>query len=112
MQIQIIDTGIGISYENQKKLFKSFGKLKDNSGLNENGCGLGLAICKKISESMNGTIMLESFTGVGSTFTYYFELVQGSVMISSQEEDMDEVLVSYFILNKIRQKKLLWRLIH
>ena len=49
MRIDIIDTGIGISKRNEKKLFKNFGKLKDTTNMNENGCGLGLTICKKIA---------------------------------------------------------------
>eukprot|EP00347_Sterkiella_histriomuscorum_P006650 403351958 len=94
IQVQVIDTGIGISFENQKKLFKTFGKLKDTSGLNENGCGLGLTICKKISESMNGAMMLESFPGVGSTFTFYFQLQQDDNIINgSQDEASNELLI-------------------
>lgn len=73
IEIKVIDTGIGISEKNKKKLFKNFGKLKDKSGLNENGCGLGLTICKKISESMNGMIQVDGKVGEGSTFTFYFK---------------------------------------
>jgi signal transduction histidine kinase len=56
-----------------KNLFKEFGKLKDKNNLNENGCGLGLTICKKISESMEGMITVESKKGLGSTFTFFFK---------------------------------------
>ena len=45
--------------------------MKDKNGLNENGCGLGLTICKKLSESMQGKILVESQLGVGSTFKFY-----------------------------------------
>jgi signal transduction histidine kinase len=47
-KIEVQDTGIGISDVNQKKLFKTFGKLRDDQNLNDNGSGLGLTICKKI----------------------------------------------------------------
>ena len=72
--IQVKDTGIGISQDNMKKLFKNFGKLKDKNNMNENGCGLGLQICKKIAESMQGSINVESEYGKGSIFTFKFKL--------------------------------------
>ena len=67
------DTGIGIGEDEVNKLFQEFGKLKDNNKLNESGCGLGLTICKKISQSMKGMIAVESKVGVGSIFTFYFK---------------------------------------
>ena len=73
LSIQVTDTGIGISKPDQKKLFKEFGKLKDEDGLNLNGCGLGLTICQKIAKSMNGMISLKSEPGCGSTFTFLFQ---------------------------------------
>ena len=45
-EINIIDTGAGISKEGIKKLFVDFGKLSENSGQNKSGTGLGLSICK------------------------------------------------------------------
>ena len=46
--ISVIDTGIGIPYEDQDKLFKLFGFVQDSFNLNQNGIGLGLAISDKI----------------------------------------------------------------
>jgi signal transduction histidine kinase len=46
--INIIDTGNGISKEGLKKLFVNFSKLAENSSGNECGTGLGLSICKQI----------------------------------------------------------------
>lgn len=46
MLIEVIDSGIGISKENQKRLFKIFGMLEDKEQLNKNGVGLGLNIAK------------------------------------------------------------------
>ena len=48
--IEVIDTGIGISETNQRKLFKLFGILDDKEGLNVNGIGLGLNISKNICQ--------------------------------------------------------------
>jgi signal transduction histidine kinase len=74
LQIEVIDTGIGISLENMKSLFKVFGKLKASSKMNENGIGLGLTICKRISEFLGGSISVNSKEGVGSTFKVLIKL--------------------------------------
>jgi signal transduction histidine kinase len=48
LEIQVIDTGIGIKEEDQDKLFKLFGFVQDTKNLNKNGIGLGLAISDEI----------------------------------------------------------------
>ena len=73
MKISVRDTGIGISKEHINKLFVNFGKIKNKLSLNENGCGLGLSICKRISERMGGMITVDSEPSKGSTFIFYFE---------------------------------------
>ena len=76
LQIAVQDTGIGISEQDQKKLFKLFGFLKDQQKMNTKGIGLGLVIAKQIVSQFNGTIELQSEVGVGSTFTFTFELTE------------------------------------
>ena len=78
------DTGVGISEENQDKLFKFFGFLKETKEMNTNGVGLGLAISKQIAEQYNGTITVESELGVGSVFTFCFELDDPKEMVVEQ----------------------------
>jgi len=68
--VDVKDTGIGISQENQSKLFKIFGKLKSSSAFNQQGVGLGLTICKRICESMKGWVRVKSELNTGSTFTF------------------------------------------
>ena len=48
LQIEVIDTGVGIEYEDQDKLFKLFGFVQDAKQLNRNGIGLGLVIADNI----------------------------------------------------------------
>ena len=74
LQISVVDTGVGISKENQEKLFKLFGFLAETQKMNKNGVGLGLVIAKDICESFGGTISVESEIGSGTTFTYTFAL--------------------------------------
>ncbi len=64
------DSGIGIKEEDKGKLFMFFGKLGDSAHMNPQGCGLGLHICKKLSEAMGGEVKLESEYMKGTTITY------------------------------------------
>ncbi len=67
--VAVRDTGMGIKYEDQQKLFDSFQRLDVERNRNIEGTGLGLAITKQLIEMMNGTISLESSYGRGSVFT-------------------------------------------
>ncbi|GBO56105.1 circadian input kinase A [Pseudanabaena sp. lw0831] len=69
LHIAVIDTGIGISPENIKKLFQPF--IQVDSALNRQyeGTGLGLALVKRIVELHGGRVGLTSELGVGSRFT-------------------------------------------
>lgn len=67
--IQIKDTGIGISPEDQKKLFEPFKQVDSNLSREHTGTGLGLSLVKKLVELHNGTVSVESETEKGSTFT-------------------------------------------
>jgi len=66
----IQDTGIGIKEEDIPKLFKLFGKLDWNIEYNVTGIGFGLTISKKLVESMQGDITVETKEKVGTTFTF------------------------------------------
>ncbi|MGN0620506.1 MAG: ATP-binding protein [Porcipelethomonas sp.] len=66
--ISVKDTGIGISDENQKKLFENFQRFDLKHNRNIEGTGLGLAITKKLVDLMNGNITVRSELGRGSEF--------------------------------------------
>lgn len=70
--IKVQDTGIGISKENQKKLFQPFSQADSSTTRKYGGTGLGLVICRKLAELMGGEITLESQEGQGSAFILKF----------------------------------------
>ncbi|HAT4480036.1 TPA: two-component system sensor histidine kinase LetS [Legionella pneumophila] len=65
----ITDTGIGISPEDQTKLFTAFNQANTSITRRYGGSGLGLVICKKLCEEMHGRISLTSEINKGSTFS-------------------------------------------
>ena len=78
LQFSVMDTGKGIPLDNQKEIFDSFTQVEDYLSRNNEGAGLGLAICSKLVELMDGEIWLESVPGKGSNFffTATFEIRQ------------------------------------
>ena len=74
IEISVEDTGIGISDNDQNKLFKLFGFIQDSQQMNTQGIGLGLVIADQIVSQFNGKIKFKSRLGIGSTFTFTFKL--------------------------------------
>jgi len=77
LQVSVSDTGIGISPEQQAKLFKSFEQAESSTTRKYGGTGLGLAISKNIVELMGGTIWIESELGKGASFIFTIQLKRG-----------------------------------
>ena len=70
IQFDITDTGIGISEEQQTRLFTTFNQAESHTSRKFGGTGLGLAISKRIIEMMGGKIWVTSQLGKGSAFSF------------------------------------------
>jgi two-component system sensor histidine kinase RpfC len=78
VRFEVVDTGIGIPAEAQRRIFDRFTQADDSITRHYGGTGLGTTISKEIIEMMGGTIGVRSEPGKGSTFWFTVELTKQS----------------------------------
>jgi signal transduction histidine kinase len=72
VEISVSDTGIGISSEDQAKIFEEFRQVGGDYAHKRDETGLGLTLAKKFVELHGGKIWVESEVGKGSTFSFTY----------------------------------------
>ncbi|MDR3201093.1 MAG: response regulator [Spirochaetales bacterium] len=87
IQIDVADTGVGITQEQMARLFSSFQQADSSISRKFGGTGLGLAISKSIIELMGGQIWVTSKPGEGSTFSFTFRAQRAET--AEEEETPD-----------------------
>ena len=83
--VEVRDTGIGISKQDQGVLFDRFKQADSSLSKSHGGAGLGLAICRQLSEIMEGSISVSSAPGVGSTFKFTVPVARADAQSEAQE---------------------------
>lgn len=68
LKIQVMDSGCGMTHEEQGKLFRKFSQVSSVQDQRKVGTGLGLWICKELANRLNGDIKIRSVAGLGSVF--------------------------------------------
>ena len=71
---EVIDDGIGVASDKQQEIFQAFTQIDSSTARRHGGIGLGLAICERLVNAMNGTISLDSELGQGTTMGFSIDL--------------------------------------
>ena len=111
--VSVTDEGLGITREDQKRLFTKFYRVDTAMTREIGGTGLGLSICKTIIELLGGSIGVKSKAGVGSTFWFSLPLaldelvrtpslegpdtVGGTVLVIDRDHDVADLIEAYLV---------------
>ncbi|WP_281184118.1 ATP-binding protein [Trichlorobacter lovleyi] len=91
VRLNIRDTGIGMTYEEQQKVFAPFSQADNSITRKFGGTGLGLAICRQLAELMGGRISVVSAQGQGSCFS--LDLAFGVSSLSTAQLTDENILL-------------------
>jgi CheY-like chemotaxis protein len=107
LQIEVKDEGIGISPEQQKRLFQPFHQADNSISRKYGGTGLGLVISKRIIELMNGKIWIESEIGAGAAFIFEIGVGIGSAPKDETENTLPDNIPLEFVKDNFTGKRIL-----
>lgn len=92
LTFSVQDTGIGLTQEQQSRLFQAFSQADGSTSRRFGGTGLGLTICKHLTGLMGSEVKVESQEGIGSRF--YFTLCLGAVESQNVATNLGDDLAS------------------
>ncbi len=105
LRFNVIDTGIGLTPEQQAGLFQAFNQADKSTTRRFGGTGLGLSIVKRLVELMNGTVGVASRIGEGSTFWFDVSLQPGTTAPGCEPipfAESDEGITNLFLNRRSR----------
>ncbi|MFT7549169.1 MAG: signal transduction histidine kinase [Candidatus Azotimanducaceae bacterium] len=94
LKLTVTDTGIGISSDRLGSIFDAYQQAETHTSRIYGGTGLGLSLCRQISQLMNGRIEVVSTVGEGSAFTVYITVQSGANHSTESLIDNDEVSIA------------------
>lgn len=102
LQFDVSDTGIGMTQEQQSRLFQPFTQADTSTTRTYGGTGLGLAICRSLSEMMGGEIWVDSDAGKGSVFSFTANFDLGSTKTPSSDKRISQFTDAVSLLQGAR----------
>jgi len=92
IRVYVKDTGIGISSEDHNTIFEKFGQVETTDFRSRRGTGVGLAICKSLTELLGGKIWFESEKNQGSTFYFSLPLVKSNSQSAVTTDSVENII--------------------
>lgn len=101
----VIDTGVGISKQDQQKIFDRFLQVSNTAAGKNRGIGLGLSIVKELVKIINGDIWVDSIPGVGSKFYFTIpKLYTANVLNKDNRSKINDLIQKGFALYLLNVK--------
>ena len=112
VRIDVVDSGPGLTDEQQIELFEDFSQVGASAGEGAEGTGLGLSIARELAQLMGGGLQVASSRGAGSTFTFTFSAasaapapapqpVEAEALLSGRALVVDDVASNRFVVRSL-----------